>query len=185
MNQDSADVSPVFWNPLRSPEDAVRLAVLAEGIWYVHYTPIVGSAQIRHMLRELHSPENLQSWMQAPDMEIAAISIREQGPWVGYVLLQHGNPVPGQTLLSKFYLVESVRGQGLGRVMLREIRERSLRAGSERLWLTANRRNDQANAVYERLGFRRAREWAQPVGGGYVMDDYVWELDLRTPASPR
>ena len=45
------------------------------------------------------------------------------------------------------------------------------------IWLTVNRRNERAIGAYRRTGFREVRAQVTDIGGGYVMDDYVMELE--------
>ena len=54
-----------------------------------------------------------------------------------------------------------------------ECRRRALKA----IWLTVNRRNERAIGAYRRAGFREVRAQVTDIGGGYVMDDYVMELE--------
>lgn len=169
--------TPFVWHPVSIPE-IPRLALLVEGIWYAHYTPVVGARQISHMLSSLHAPARMREWVLSPSHELAALVHPERQTWCGYVLMVHGLPEAGNTLLSKFYLVPSARGKGWGKAALALCREHASRAGSSVIWLTANRHNHQANQVYAALGFTRAPDRVQDIGAGYVMDDFVWECQI-------
>lgn len=47
-----------------------------------------------------------------------------------------------------------------------------------RIYLTVNKHNKRAIAAYERFGFARTEEAASDIGGGFVMDDYIYTYDL-------
>ena len=46
-------------------------------------------------------------------------------------------------------------------------------------WLTVNRYNDHTIDVYKHWGFTVAREQCADIGNGFVMDDYVMELEVK------
>ena len=50
--------------------------------------------------------------------------------------------------------------------------------GLSMIYLTVNKQNLSSIAVYEKLGFVRARELVTEIGNGFVMDDYVMEKYL-------
>lgn len=180
MTEKARQSNSFIWIPLEKREEALRLCLLAQGIWFAHYSPLVGAAQIDHMLRALHGPQQVRDWMADPRSTVAAIAGCAAGPWVGYVRLRHGDPSEGSTLLSKFYLLPAARGRGLGRAILQQVRREAKAAGSCRLWLTANRHNSLANQAYAALGFRNAGPLDQSVGAGYEMNDFLWEMDLNS-----
>ena len=50
--------------------------------------------------------------------------------------------------------------------------------GLSKIWLTVNKYNDGSIAAYEALGMKRVRDQVADIGGGFVMDDYVYEIDV-------
>ena len=52
-----------------------------------------------------------------------------------------------------------------------------VKAGVEQIELNVNKYNS-AVQFYEKLGFFRAKEMVLDIGNGYVMDDYVMQLNL-------
>ncbi len=61
--------------------------------------------------------------------------------------------------------------------MLEYLRGLCREVGARTIWLTVNRRNERAIGAYRRAGFREVRAQVTDIGGGYVMDDYVMELE--------
>ena len=71
----------------------------------------------------------------------------------------------------RYYLMEDEgRAVGYCGVQPREV-------GARTIWLTVNRRNERAIGAYRRAGFREVRAQVTDIGGGYVMDDYIMELE--------
>lgn len=166
------------WHPVRSPSEAVRLGLLAEGIWFSHYTPVVGAAQIVYMMEGLHGARAVLDWVADPAVTVAALVHPVRKSWCGYMVLRHGDPDPDACLLSKFYLVPSMRGQGAGAASLVHAAEAARSGGARRMWLTVNRHNHAARRAYARMGFVCTGTQVADIGNGYVMDDEVWEMDL-------
>jgi len=88
-----------------------------------------------------------------------------------------GEPRDGRLFLSKVYLLHEARGQGRFRQMLEYLRGLCREVGARTIWLTVNRRNERAIGAYRRAGFREVRAQVTDIGGGYVMDDYIMELE--------
>ena len=103
--------------------------------------------------------------------------MEDEGRAVGYCGAQ---PRDGRLFLSKVYLLHEARGQGRFRQMLEYLRGLCREVGARTIWLTVNRRNERAigaytpGAAYARHGACAGRA---PSSGGYVMDDYVMELE--------
>ena len=45
------------------------------------------------------------------------------------------------------------------------------------VFLTVNKGNARAISVYERFGFKKIHAVVTDIGGGFVMDDYIYQLD--------
>ena len=100
--------------------------------------------------------------------------MEDEGRAVVYCGVQ---PRDGRLFLSKVYLLHEARGQGRFRQMLEYLRGLCREVGARTIWLTVNRRNERAIGAYRRTGFREVRAQVTDIGGGYVMDDYVMELE--------
>lgn len=46
------------------------------------------------------------------------------------------------------------------------------------VYLTVNKGNERAIKVYEKFGFIKTDSIVTDIGNGYVMDDYVYRLDV-------
>lgn len=84
----------------------------------------------------------------------------------------------GTLYLSKLYIAKRFRGLGLSRLALDFLFGWCAAKGLRSIWLTVNRHNDGSIAAYEALGMKRVREQAADIGGGFVMDDFVYSIDV-------
>ena len=142
---------------IESGSDIMEVNKLAGLIWHEAYRGIVSREQIAYMIERFQSVR----------------AITEQRA-VGYCGVQ---PRDGRLFLSKVYLLHEVRGQGRFRQMLEYLRGLCREVGARTIWLTVNRRNERVIGAYRRAGFREVRAQVTDIGGGYVMDDYVMELE--------
>jgi len=74
--------------------------------------------------------------------------------------------------LHKLYVRADARRCGAARALLAVLEREARKAGARSLVLQVNRRNHEAIAAHEALGFARRREGVVDIGGGFVMDDY-------------
>ena len=152
------------------------LRELAGTIWRQHYAEIVSAAQIRYMLAARFSDEALWKHIQASDRWLELL--RVSGVPVGYCGYEvtdgdDDGSSPATMKLGQLYVLESHRGMGLGRFMLRHVEARARELGRRTLRLQVNRKNAAAIGFYRSAGFDVVREAVFEIGGGFVMDDYV------------
>ena len=79
--------------------------------------------------------------------------------------------------LSKFYLYKDQRGKGYARAMLGFLTDAAREMGLKGIELNVNRSNPTTR-IYDRLGFRIIREEDNEIGNGFIMDDYVYALNI-------
>jgi ribosomal protein S18 acetylase RimI-like enzyme len=155
--------------------DFETLARLAETIWRVHYTKIIGSAQIDYMLAERYTLEKLRLYLNADDRWLMLLRIDNHA--VGYCSYALTDD-PGEMKLEQLYLLPELHGKGLGKLMLRHVKEQARVRGRSTLTLQTNKRNAAAIAFYRKAGFTVREEAVFDIGNGFVMDDYVMEKVL-------
>lgn len=156
------------------------LRELAGTIWRQHYTRIISAAQIDYMLAGRFKDELLREHIRAADrwLELLSVAGTPVG-YCGYELAEMkgaGDEHNHAALkLGQLYVLESHRGMGLGKFMLRHVEGRARELGVEKLWLQVNKQNSGAIGFYRAAGFKVVREAVFDIGGGFVMDDYLME----------
>lgn len=156
--------------------DVAVLRELAGTIWRQHYAAIISAVQIEYMLEGRFTDEALGEQVQAADRWLELL--RVGGKPVGYcgceLAEMAGDGLPSAAMkLGQLYVLESHRGKGLGRFMLRHVEGRARDLSRETLWLQVNKRNTGAIRFYRAAGFEIVRAAVFDIGGGFVMDDYV------------
>ena len=138
---------------IESGSDIMEVNRLAGLIWHEAYRGIVSREQIAYMIERFQSVRAITEQLALEGYRY--FLMEDEGRAVGYCGVQ---PRDGRLFLSKVYLLHEARGQGRFRQMLEYLRGLCREVGA-------------------RAGFREVRAQVTDIGGGYVMDDYVMELE--------
>ncbi|QEL54755.1 GNAT family N-acetyltransferase [Chromobacterium paludis] len=155
--------------------DFATVARLGAEIWRKHFISMITLEQIDYMVSGRYTPEKLSRYLDAPDRWFRLLRVDGQpSGYCSYALTDR----PGEMKLEQLYLLETLRGQGLGGRMMDEVEAAARAKGCATLMLTVNRHNADAIAVYEKRGFSVREQVVADIGNGFVMDDYVMEKHL-------
>jgi ribosomal protein S18 acetylase RimI-like enzyme len=127
------------------------------------------------MLAGRYTPERLRPYLNAADRWLMLLRIDNRIiGYCSYALEEN----PGEMKLEQLYLLPEYYGQGLGRLMMRNVEERARALDCRTLTLQVNKHNAVAIAFYRKAGFSVRKEAVFDIGNGFVMDDYVMEKAL-------
>ena len=171
----SSAVQPAAISDLR------EIAQLARTIWHRHYPGIISVAQIDYMLGRMYALNVMQQEMTVEDVVYFRAGM--PGAMLGFAAVGP-LPEPGRFKLHKLYVHPDSQRQGWGRALLAAVLEHVRRHHGRTLELAVNKRNSVALAAYERFGFRKCAEVCAPIGEGYVMDDFILELEVTVGGHP-
>jgi ribosomal protein S18 acetylase RimI-like enzyme len=154
-------------------QDAKRLAGLASEIWHEYYVRIITVEQIDYMIETFQSENAIASQIEHQGYEY--FFMIADGKTVGYLAIKQEE---NKLFLSKFYILKAYRGNGYASRAVDFLATLCKDRGLSAIWLTVNRFNEQAIAVYEKKGFQKVRAHAADIGNGFVMDDYIMEKEI-------
>ncbi|MDO5852819.1 MAG: GNAT family N-acetyltransferase [Thermoplasmata archaeon] len=121
-------------------------------------------------------------YMLAKYQSYEAISEQVSSKGYTYLLVRDGNRLAGYCgyapddrglFLSKIYILEEFRHRGLAGKVFAVLRDTAKALGKDCIYLTVNRGNSGAIAVYEHEGFEIAESVDTPIGNGFEMNDHV------------
>jgi RimJ/RimL family protein N-acetyltransferase len=159
--------------PVATKSEVEAVIALGHQIWNQHYVPIIGQDQVDYMLEKFQSVSALTD--QIENQKYRYFMIFYDDTLTGYIGLQDR----GDTLfLSKIYLTDNARGKGLGKMGVDFCLDFVRKNGFSRIELTVNKNNVVAITAYQKMGFKKIGAIVTDIGGGYVMDDYVFELTV-------
>lgn len=152
-----------------------EIEMLAIEIWQEHYTPIIGSAQVAYMLYKFQSFAAMDR--QIKEEGYLYYAIYQNDNLVGYFAVQ---PRAESLFLSKLYVASNMRGLGIAKLAMSFIKDLATTKNLEQIELTVNKYNKDSIAAYNKMGFITVKEAVFDIGEGFVMDDYVMQLDLNS-----
>ncbi|MDO5861312.1 MAG: GNAT family N-acetyltransferase [Thermoplasmata archaeon] len=155
-------------------EDSLRIiASLANTVWREAYEGIVDRAQTAYMIERFQSYEAIRD--QVDNRGYTYLLVRD-GPRVagycGYVPDDRG------LFLSKIYVHRDFRHKGVSSPVFEHLRTVARSLGKSKVYLTVNRGNEAAIRVYEHVGFEIVESADNPIGDGFVMNDYIMEMKV-------
>lgn len=155
---------------IKPDDDLAPLAALAREIWTEYYTPLLGAAQIEYMLKNFQSEAPMRR--QLTEQHYRYFYLMQDGEAAGYLGIQLEDHA---LFLSKLYVRRACRGRGTARDVMAFVEGWARGANLDRVWLTVNRGNEGSIRSYERMGFTNVGTQDADIGGGYIMDDYLFE----------
>ena len=145
---------------------------MADPIWHDAFAGIITDEQIGYMVERFQSYQAVKD--QVDNHKYTYFILSDGGEDSGYCGVQPQED--GTLYLSKMYLKKEFRGRGLFTEMTNFLVEMCRSRGLSAIWLTVNKHNTRAIAAYEKNGYRNIRSQTTDIGGGFVMDDYVYQL---------
>lgn len=157
---------------VKTSEDIILVARLANVIWHECYKKILSKDQIMYMVENLQSEHAIENNIEEG---YHYFIIWYEGTAVGYYSIKQTEVY---LFLSKLYLKASTHGNGMGRSAVNDIIRFAKSNGLDIIRLTVNKNNEGAIKFYEKLGFDTIDSVKTPIGEGYIMDDYIMELNI-------
>ncbi len=109
------------------------------------------------------------------DRRCVLLLLKSEEKTVGYTAYEEIN---GKIYLSKLYLLNKVRGQGLTSSVFRWYEELAAQTKEREIFLRVNQGNHQAIEVYKHEGFEITEELISDIGQGFQMVDYKMKKAL-------
>lgn len=167
----------VVFAPVRSHEECVQLASLADEIWHEYWPPRIGIAQTDYMVKRFQSLPVLERDLDSGTYQYWFLQAKDTGRILGYT----GARIEQETnrlFISKIYLLAKERGHGLGSQTIRFYERLASAQKLDALYLTVNKHNDLAIRSYKKNGFQIIDAVETDIGEGFVMDDFIMELKV-------
>lgn len=156
-------------------EDFAALEKMAARLWHSAFDNLIGPEQADYMLEKFQSAPAFSRQTEEEGYEYYFIVC--DGVTAGYTGIAAKKGERG-LFLSKLYLAPEFKGKGLGKAALEEVAGCAKKLKLGYVYLTVNKGNERAIKVYEKFGFIKTDSIVTDIGNGYVMDDYVYRLDV-------
>ncbi len=163
-----------LWKPVGTEDDIKRLALLANEIWHEYFPCILTNAQIDYMVETFQSAHALQQQIESGYRYYILYHEAKAAGYFG-VCSKPDNSM----FLSKFYLKQEFRGKGFATAQFHEVQRLAEQTGASHIWLTVNKYNQKAIAVYQHFGMEKIRDEVTEIGHDFVMDDFVFSIPVK------
>ena len=154
--------------------DIELIRQLAEQSWKKAYLGIISLEQVDYMLGKMYSSAEILSHLENPNYHY--FIIEKDSISTGFIGFEN-HYEDKTTKLHRIYLLSEFKGKGLGKASLQFLKEQVAEIGDEKIILNVNK-NNPAKEVYESQGFRVYGNGIFDIGNGYVMDDYLMEINI-------
>ncbi len=153
-------------------EEIIALSALASDIIRHYYDPIIGKKQNDYHLRKFQSVEGIKEQLHHGYTYYECFVGETPIGFFAYY------PRQDALYLSKFYIHKDQRGHGYGKAIIRFLIEEARKDGLMAIELNVNRFNPTTK-IYDHFGFKIIRAEKNDIGEGFIMDDYVYRLELK------
>ena len=169
--------------PVKSASDQEVLARMAGDIWRGYWPAIIGEAQTEYMVDKFQSLEAIRRDMAEHDYEYwFLVAVEQEGQESKRELVGftggHDEPETNRYFISKIYLYPEARGRGFARKVVEFYEDLGYARGFDALYLTVNKYNDLGIRAYKGTGFNIIDAVETDIGEGFIMDDYIMQLNL-------
>ncbi len=158
--------------PVDSPDREARARAVAEASWPETYRGLIPDAQIPYMISRMYAPETIRRETAEGSPFFLLLADGRDAGICSFDLAKRGENASAE--LHKVYLRPAYWGRGIGRWLLDGMADRARAAGAASLWLRVNKGNVRAQKAYKAAGFACVRAICTDIGGGFVMDDYIY-----------
>lgn len=150
---------------------------IAEKAWRPTYDHILSEQQTLYMLELMYNSRTLENQING-NIEFFMVDLGQET--VGYFAVEIINEQIVK--LHKLYLDPTQKQKGLGRKIIQYIKDWTLTNQRNSIILNVNK-NNSAVQFYQKVGFTILEEMILDIGEGYVMDDYIMQLNLGSTQS--
>ncbi|WP_395053261.1 GNAT family N-acetyltransferase [Flavobacterium sp.] len=147
---------------------------LAYKIWPSTYGEILSKIQLDYMLDKFYNLNYLQNQLENGQNFIL---ISNENVIVGFASYEFNFEKSNKTKIHKIYVLPEIQRKGVGKILMDFIKNKAVENTNLGLLLNVNRFN-KAITFYEKYGFTNVSLIDIEIGNGYLMQDYVMELNL-------
>ena len=148
-----------------------RARAIAEKAWPPTYRGIIPDAQIPYMISRMYAWETIR---EEAARGTVLFLVTADGADAGLCSLDTRPDERGAVELHKLYTLPAYWGRGIGHELLAELCRRATACEAKSVWLRVNKCNERAQRAYRAAGFANVRAVCTDIGGGFVMDDFIY-----------
>ena len=145
----------------------------ASDVFIDYYNDLIGNKQATYMANLFLSAKAIEELIESG--AIFKLVMENNEP-IGFTEYKLEND---KVFLSKLYVRKDYRHKGVGKIMLEDCIKYAKENNANSIYLTVNKGNTNSINVYDHVGFKQIDAVVNDIGNGYVMDDYIMELNVK------
>lgn len=154
-------------------QDIQELAACAKDIWNEFFVSIISQEQINYMVDKFQSYPALKKAIE--EEGYLYYLAYDEGRLVGFCGVRKDEE---RLFLSKLYVRKEMRGKKLSSLLLSKAIDYARQQQLKAIYLTCNKFNTNSIEVYKHKNFHIIDAVQTDIGKGFIMDDYILQLDL-------
>ncbi|MCR4881778.1 MAG: GNAT family N-acetyltransferase [bacterium] len=155
-------------------DEIKELAELASEIWHEYWTDLLSDGQIDYMLDKFQSEKAMKN--QLNNENYTYFYLISDNQKAGYLALAKRKDY---LFLSKMYIKGEHRHKGIGTKAFDFAKKYAADNGYSKIRLTVKKDNQNSINAYLKWGFKTVDSIVTDIGGGFVMDDYVMDYEIK------
>ena len=153
-------------------EDLVPLlSFFAKDVFIDYYDNLIGNQQATYMADMFLSEEAISQ--EISEDTVFKLMLLDNMP-IGFTEYKLDGD---RVFISKLYMHKDYRKKGYGEMMLKDAIAYAKDNKKNKIYLTVNKHNPSYK-IYLKWNFKNIESVVNDIGNGYVMDDYIMELDI-------
>lgn len=147
---------------------------LAYKIWPDTYGSTHSQEELDYMLTKFYSIESLENQINSGHIFIL---VGIKGFNLGFASYEINAENTTKTKIHKLYVIPQTQTMGIGKKTVNYIKNDAINHNNTGIFLNVNKHNN-AQLFYQKCGFSKTKDIIIDIGNGYVMDDYVMEMQF-------
>lgn len=149
---------------------------LATTTWWATYKDILSAEQLDYMFDMMYSHTSYMEQINEQGHRYLLVSYNDS--YIGFASYElHYTAIT--TKIHKLYVLPQQQGRGAGKLLLEGVKAEALSNNDTDITLNVNRFNPSVH-FYLKSGFINAGQEDIAIGNGYLMEDYIMQLPLKT-----
>jgi ribosomal protein S18 acetylase RimI-like enzyme len=148
---------------------------VAHATWPSTFAEILTIEQVEYMLNWMY---NNQQLVENLDKGHEFYGFFENDKVLGFMEVEASIQVSSVLKIHKLYVLPTLQGSGIGRQLIHQAVACAKIHKNNSVILNVNRFN-KAVSFYQKLGFTILKEEDISIGNGYLMEDYVMQLEVK------
>ena len=144
------------------------IETLAKEILHEVYDPIIPAEHTEYFLNKFQTVSAIKKQIAEENFEYHLLQFHLKN--VGYIGFYIKN---GILHLSKIYLLESSRGNKVGKFALQFISQKAIELKVGYIELLVNQQNDNTIQIYKKNGFEIVKEVSNSFSNNFTVEDYI------------